>query len=174
MKTVKSWLPIGILAVVVAYALIDGPRFAAQIAYAVTKGENQAARDQLATLAKGDTLSPLFVQVAKVIKPAVVEVRVTKKVKMQDMPDMDQFFQHFFGDDNSPFGMPQPPGKWLQPRPQPQPRQYLQRGVSHRRPRGSISMPFSRSNARAGSISKLLAAFVAKPAVLKTGAAGAA
>jgi len=125
MKTIKSWLPIGVLVAVVAYALIDGPRFATQIAYAVTKGENQAGREQLAILAKGDTLSPLFVQVAKVLKPAVVEVRVTKKVKMQDMPDTDQFFRHFFGEENSPFSAPQGPGRQMRP----QPREYLQRGL---------------------------------------------
>jgi serine protease Do len=105
--------------------MIAGPRLATQFAYAVTKGENQAAREQLAALAKGDTLSPLFVRVATVVKPAVVEVRVTKKVKMQDMPDMGQFFGHFFGGESNPFGMPQDPGKPTRP----QPREFLQRGL---------------------------------------------
>ena len=125
MKTIKSWLPIGVLVAVVAYALIDGPHFATRLAYAVAQGENQSAREQLATLAKSDTLSPLFVQVAKVLRPAVVEVRVTKKVKTQDMPDTDQFFRHFFGDEQNPPGAPQAPGQ----RTQPQPREFLQRGL---------------------------------------------
>ncbi len=75
-------------------------------------------------LANADTLSPLFIRVARVLKPAVVEVRVTKRVKMEDMPDADQFFQHFFGGDN-PFGEPQTPGQPSHPRS----RDYIQRGI---------------------------------------------
>ncbi|MCE5328462.1 MAG: Do family serine endopeptidase [Planctomycetaceae bacterium] len=124
MKAINRWLSAGVLVAVVAYAAIDGPRIATRIAFAVTQGQNQAAREHLATLAKGDTLSPLFVEVAKVLRPAVVEVRVTKKVKMQETPDINQFFQHFFGDE-APFGLPQSPGKGAKP----QPREYLQRGL---------------------------------------------
>ena len=127
MKSMKLWLPVGLLVVLAGGALLHGPYFAARFAYAVTKAENQAAREQLAALAKGDTLSPLFVQIARVVKPAVVEVRVTKKVKMAEMPDADQFFQRFFGDEGNPFGMPTPPGRGQTPKPQP--REYLQRGL---------------------------------------------
>ncbi len=38
----KHWLLVGVIAGLVAYAAIDGPRIATNIAYAVTKGENQA------------------------------------------------------------------------------------------------------------------------------------
>ncbi len=58
----------------------------------------------------------------------MVEVRVTKKLKMQETPDMDEFFHRFFGDQGGPFGgMPGQPGR--NPRPQQQPREYVQRGL---------------------------------------------
>jgi serine protease Do len=41
------------------------------------------------------------------------------------MPDAGQFFQRFFGDENNPFEAPQPRGN----RTQPQPREFLQRGL---------------------------------------------
>ena len=124
MKTVK-WATVVVFVLGVAVYLAVPP-LAQRIAYAVTKGEGEAAREKLGELSKGDTLSPLFVQVAKAMKPAVVEVRVTKKVKVNAMPDMDQFFQRFFGDEGSPFSVP--PGFGQPQRPQ-APREFLQRGL---------------------------------------------
>ncbi|MCE5326518.1 MAG: Do family serine endopeptidase [Planctomycetaceae bacterium] len=124
MRAITKWLPTGVLIAVVAYVAIDGPRIAGQIAHAVSKGENQAQRERLSVLAKGDTLSPLFVQVAQVLQPAVVEVRVTKKVTTKQMPDVDQFFQHFFGGEG-PFATPQAPGRGAKPKP----REYIERGL---------------------------------------------
>lgn len=97
-----------------------GPPIMEKISYAMSKGENKAGREELVTLSKTDAMSPLFVQIAKVVSPSVVEVRVTKKIKMQQ-PDVDQFFQHFFGGNNQ-FGSPQGQSR-------PQPREYIQRGL---------------------------------------------
>jgi serine protease Do len=127
MKPMRTWLPVLTIAVLVAYIAVDGRRLATSISYAVTKGRNDADREKLAGFAKADVMSPLFVQVTKVVKPAVVEVRVTTKVKMNAPPGMDDFFRRFFGDGNGP-GDPFSPGpRGRQPRPQP--REFLQRGL---------------------------------------------
>jgi serine protease Do len=124
MRRPRIWIMGAVLAGVIVYAIIDGPRIMGQISYQVQKGQIQAEREKLAELTKGDTLSPLFVQVGKLLKPAVVEVRVTKKIKMQEMPDIDQFFQHYFGNENNPFGAP---GQGR--RRGPQTREFLERGL---------------------------------------------
>jgi len=77
--------------------------------------KNLAARQQLAELSKKDYMSPLFAAVAKAIKPAVVEVRVREKVSMQQTPpDMQNFFERFFGQPG-PQGMQ--PAQPQKPRP---------------------------------------------------------
>ena len=93
------------LVLVVAFAsgIIYGPQFAQRVAYAVSAGQLQAEREELAQMAaKQDTLSPLYRKVAKVVMPAVVEVRVTKRVSVQQMPEMDDLFRRFFGDQGAP------------------------------------------------------------------------
>jgi serine protease Do len=81
--------------------------------------------ERLAELAKLDHMSALFAEVARTVKPAVVEVRVVKKVSMQQMPDMDDFLRRFFGQRGSPF-----PGPGDQsPRPSRPPREFFQRGL---------------------------------------------
>jgi serine protease Do len=86
-------------------------------AYAVTEAQNRAAREQLREMSGQDTLSGLFAQVAEVLRPAVVEVRVTKKVKVeQQVPDIQDFLRKFFGEQGGPPS-------------QPQPREYLERGL---------------------------------------------
>ncbi len=107
-----------ILVVGFAAGVIYGPQFAGRVAYAVSVGQLQAERGELAQMAaKDDTLSPLFRKVARVVMPAVVEVRVTKRVAMPQMADPfdDPFFRHFFGDQT--------------PRRQTQPRQQEQRAL---------------------------------------------
>ena len=107
----------GALVVLLIYAI--APFFANRIAYAIAEGQIQAGREKLGEMAKQDTLSPLFEEVVKVLEPAVVEVRVTKKVKMeQEMPDIQDFMRRFFGDQGGP------PNQM-----QPQPREYLERGL---------------------------------------------
>ncbi len=123
MKTVGVWVLAGVLVVIVGYGIIGGEHLARKIAYAAAKGENEANRQYLPSFAGGDAMSPLLAQVAKVLKPAVVEVRVTKRVSVQETPDIDQFLRHFFGEENNPSRTPQlPPG-------QPRMRQFLQRGL---------------------------------------------
>lgn len=63
-----------------------------------------------------DAMSPLFVQVAAAAKSAVVEVRVSKKVTMQDPGDMEDFLRRFFGDEGATprQRMPRPPREFLQ------------------------------------------------------------
>jgi serine protease Do len=104
------------LTVTLAVALIGGiyyaPEFSGKIAYAVNAGQLAAERDKLATMSNQDTLSPLFRQVAKVVMPAVVEVRVTKRVAVPQMPDMDEFMRRFFQEQP---GMPNQPQRPRQP-----------------------------------------------------------
>lgn len=92
-----------ILAGVAVYALVDHEAIAQRIAYGATKGEIGAKRENLSELAKQDYLSKLFAQVAEVMKPAVVEVRVSKKIKAQPMPDIEGL-------------LPRLPGRMAQPR----------------------------------------------------------
>ena len=125
MQTAKMWAPLMGMVIVLALALVAGPYVAHEISYAAAKGQIDASRQELSELSKNDTTSRLFVEVAKVLKPAVVEVRVTKKMKMAT-PDMDEFFRRFFGDDN-PFGPRTTPG--TPSAPQPREREYFARGL---------------------------------------------
>ncbi|MEI8196706.1 MAG: trypsin-like peptidase domain-containing protein, partial [Phycisphaerae bacterium] len=103
---------------VMAYFLT--PPLVQRLAYAAAKGQAEAGREQLAQLAQQDRLSPLFVEVAKVLKPAVVEVRVTKRMRTDMMPDIEQYFERFFGD-QGPMRFHRGPSM--------SPREYLQRGL---------------------------------------------
>ena len=67
-------------------------------AYAVSPSESETARKQLAEMAKYDQLSVLFRTVAKAVDPAVVEVRVTKKVASGG-PEMNEMLRRYFGED---------------------------------------------------------------------------
>ena len=121
MKQMRIFLPLAYVALIVVLAAVFGPRLAEHIAYAANKGANAADREALAELSERDQLSRLFRAVAKAVKPAVVEVRVKKRVSVPRMPD---FFDHFSRDDS--FG-----SRPRRPRPsQPQRRRYyLQRGL---------------------------------------------
>jgi serine protease Do len=101
-------------------AVLVGPELAGRFAYAITSQEAQALRDRLPELAKADTVSPLFRAVAKAVQPAVVEVRVSKKMQVEPMPDMDEFFRRFFGEEGAPA-----PGRRI---PQPR-REFFSRGL---------------------------------------------
>ncbi|MCE5279821.1 MAG: Do family serine endopeptidase [Planctomycetaceae bacterium] len=120
-------------AVAAALAYYVVPAYVSKIAYAVESGQTQALRDQLKQLSQNDKLSPLFVAVAKATSPAVVEVRVTKKITMGQMPDMENmpesmqdFLRRFF--EQEP-GMPSSPGA-PEARPnQPRQREFFSRGL---------------------------------------------
>ncbi len=92
--------------------------FAANLSGSVAFAENKTDRTKLSQLNQQDTFSKLIREVVKVVRPAVVEVRVTKRLKYSSpFGDMDDFIRRFFGDD--PFG----------PRRQRPEREYLQRGL---------------------------------------------
>ena len=92
-KTLKTWTPLIVMLLLVGGAYVYGPQLAGRIAYGIERGKNQAARSELARLSQRDTLSKLFRAVAKAVKPAVVELRVTKRVRE---PDADEFLRRFF------------------------------------------------------------------------------
>jgi serine protease Do len=101
---------------------VAGEDLAGRIAYAIESGKADAARDRLAELSKQDSLSPLFREVSKAVKPAVVEIRVTKWVRQ---PSREELFRRFFGDE-APFG----PGMRPAPRPDDaRPRRHAVRGL---------------------------------------------
>jgi serine protease Do len=83
----------------------------------------KAAQKELAELNKQDTLSSMFRLVAKIVRPAVVEVRVTKWVKE---PDIDELFKRFFGEDDFGFRFQIPPNRRIVPI---QPRRRQLRGL---------------------------------------------
>lgn len=124
MQTIKRWSPIVIVVSVFLAAIVAGPRLVQEVAFAVTKGQIDASRTELAELAKNDTMSTLFVQVSKVLKPAVVEIRVTKKMKANAAPDMEDFLRRFFGDESPGDGR-----RRTMPQPSPHEREYLARGI---------------------------------------------
>ncbi len=101
---------------VVGAAAAAAPWLAGRITYAVVSAQNDADRAQLVELAKHDQLSQLFRAVARTVKPAVVEIRITKKVRMGTgaTPDMEEFLKRFFGENELPpgFRQPEPEQRW--------------------------------------------------------------
>ncbi|MCE5326931.1 MAG: Do family serine endopeptidase [Planctomycetaceae bacterium] len=126
-------------AVAAAGAYFVVPAYVSKIAYAVESGQTQALRDQLKELSQNDKLSPLYRAVAKATSPAVVEVRVTKKITMGEMPDMENmpdsmqdFLRRFFNQQPGMPGAPETPGTPNAPRARPNPpqqREYFSRGL---------------------------------------------
>ena len=120
MKAIRVFLPLILVGAAIFAAVAYGPDLVGRVAYAVEMGRSQAARAQLAELSKQDRLSALFRAVAKAVKPAVVEVRVTKKVTAGAEPfgDLDELFRRHFGE-GSPF-------RWRMPKER---REYFDRGL---------------------------------------------
>jgi serine protease Do len=115
------------LAVVLLVAM-SLPAWAAEAAGPLSPEEVAAAKARLADLSKQDYLSEMFRTVAKLVKPAVVEVRVAKWVREPEIPDMEEFMKRFFGED-VPFEF-----RYRTPAPQPQMppphfRQFQMRGL---------------------------------------------
>ncbi|MCE5328355.1 MAG: trypsin-like peptidase domain-containing protein [Planctomycetaceae bacterium] len=115
----KQWIPVALFASVFAYAAIDGARLVQKFSFAATKGQTEALREQLGPMSKNDALSPLFAQISAAIKPAVVEVRVVKKVRIDSSPEMNEFLRHFFGDSGDDSSA------------QPKAREFLKRGLGN-------------------------------------------
>ena len=81
-------------------ALISVPTVVQRIRFDRLAQEVKTARAALPDLKKGDTLSPLFHAVAEIVRPAVVVVQVTERVKETRTvgSDTGDFWQHLFGD----------------------------------------------------------------------------
>jgi serine protease Do len=112
-NTLFNWL---VVVIVVIAILIYVPYFAERIGYKKTSGEVSAYENVLASMKKGDTLSPLFHAVSKTVMPAVVVVQVSERVKYQPetSPDMNDFLRWFFGQPgSSEQSAPQAPPKYL-------------------------------------------------------------
>ena len=100
MKAMRLFLPLILVGGAVFVSIKYGPAMIGRVAYAVEVGKTRAARDELAELSKHDRLSVLFRAVAKAIKPAVVEVRVSKKVSLGGAGSpFDDLLRRHFGDD---------------------------------------------------------------------------
>ncbi|HAU37128.1 MAG TPA: hypothetical protein DCX07_05365, partial [Phycisphaerales bacterium] len=124
MKTLRVWWPVVLVVGMVAVAMAFGPTLAGRFAYAVQQGQNQAERENLAELSRRDELSPLFRAVVRAVSPAVVEIRVEKKVTVRDPLGDDEFLRRFFGGD-LPLPLRPPEGSRRKGRP----REFFQRGL---------------------------------------------
>jgi len=91
MKAFKRWIPLGLVAAMLVGAVFVAPSMVERVAYAVERGKQGAVRKELAALSKHDQLSALFRAVAKAVKPAVVEVRVVRRLQVE-YPNMEDFF----------------------------------------------------------------------------------
>ncbi|MFP4053760.1 MAG: Do family serine endopeptidase, partial [Phycisphaerae bacterium] len=111
-------LPTVLIAILLVGGLILAPAVTQRIAYAAQVGENKADLEHLSKLQDHDRLSVLFRAVVRAVRPAVVEIRVAKKVTVQG-PNTEDPFSRFFGEE-SPFGRA--------PRRR-EPREYIQRGL---------------------------------------------
>jgi len=53
----------------------------------------RSARERLPALQKEDALSSLFSSIVEAVGPAVVEVRVAERVKVEEMPDVEEVYR---------------------------------------------------------------------------------
>ena len=124
MKFLRLLFPLAV-AVAIATSLVFGTMAIEQWSYAAQRGANRADREMLPELSQREQLSKLFRVVAKTVKPAVVEVRVKKKVSMPDVGrDMEGFKWRRPRDDESPFARPPAPRRGDRPE-----RYFFQRGL---------------------------------------------
>jgi len=123
MKHVSRILPLIVVVLVLAGALAIGPSVVERFAFAATKGAHEADREELARLSQREQLSKLFRTVARVVSPAVVEVRVEERVRMRER-DLEDFFRRFFRE--GPFDDLRP-GPMTPQRERPQQRFYTRR-----------------------------------------------
>jgi len=122
-RSLNRWILPALVVISLATVMTVGPEMLQRMAYAVEAGKIQAERERLIELSKQDTLSPLFRAVSSVVQPAVVEMRVTKRVKASPIDsDLEELIRRHFGE-NSPFGGP------LIPMPDIEPREYFAHGL---------------------------------------------
>ncbi len=127
MKQMRKFLPLTGVILVVVLAAAFGPSLVGRFVYAAEKGANVADREALVELSGHDRLSKLFRAVARAVKPAVVEVRVRKRVAVPQMPNFDEFFRQFQFEENFPDRQPRQYRR--QPRRPEQQQYYWQRGL---------------------------------------------
>ena len=97
--TLKGFVPVFLLAVIVAGFVFLAPSIGRELAYAAEQGRIDATRERLAELSKHDQLSVLFREVAKATKPAVVVVRTKRIETTRPIPfGSDDLFRRFFGE----------------------------------------------------------------------------
>jgi len=122
MKSLRGYLLFAGLVMLVAAGLVYGPAMVERLAYAAAKGGNAAVRDELVQLSRRETLSKLFRAVSKAVRPAVVEVRSTRRISMGPMlSDPDDFF--------GLFGRNWPFPQRRRGAPQPEQRHFVQRAL---------------------------------------------
>jgi serine protease DegQ len=111
----KQLIPWFVVLLIVAAVLIYMPTFVGRLSYARAAAQVRAAREGMQDLSRGDTLSPLFHNVADAIKPAVVVIRTSERMAVEPEPDMRDFLHRFFGEQVAPE--------------QEQPRYYVREGI---------------------------------------------
>ncbi len=115
-------VPLVVLVIAGSLIMLAGPMALRQMAYAVEAGRLRAAREQLVELSKQDTLSPLFRAVSSVVQPAVVEIRITRRVQAPLVDqELEELMRRHFGE-SSPF---REPGSAAPARP----REFFARGL---------------------------------------------
>ncbi|MFP4106688.1 MAG: Do family serine endopeptidase [Phycisphaerae bacterium] len=76
----RIWIPLILALAVLGYLILDGPALLNRLFYAAESGRARAVREHLVQLSEYDRNSVLFQEVARAVKPAVVEVRVVKEI----------------------------------------------------------------------------------------------
>ena len=103
MKRRRSYVLVAAGVVALAISISLAPSMVEHGAYAAARGTNEADRELLIKLSEKEQLSALFRTVAKTVKPAVVVIRVKKRVMLPEMRfDSDEFMRRFFGENNGP------------------------------------------------------------------------
>lgn len=92
-------IPLIVLVVAGSLIILAGPMAMRRMAYAAEAGRLRAQREQLVGLSKQDTLSPLFRAVSSVVQPAVVEIRITRRVQAPLVDqELEKLMRRHFGE----------------------------------------------------------------------------
>ncbi len=89
-KNLTSLVVVVVAVGLVVWAAQEVPR---RWAYAQTQGRTQALREALPGMSQAQQLSELYRQVAEAVSPAVVEVRVVKRVEVRTPGGLEEFFE---------------------------------------------------------------------------------
>ncbi len=117
MKYFVKYLPVLLTAAIVVGGIFALPAVTEEVTRAAARGRAQEARERLGEMGDYDRMSELFRTVSTAVKPAVVEVRVQRRMEGPPVPFDEEFFRRFFGDD-LPFDVPEQ-----------EQREYWQRGL---------------------------------------------